>query len=132
MTMSLLFSSVGAHPSIEDYTCSLWLKELRQSKLIKKSNLRMKADSQPRTFNLHPWKVSTLITPVPPAATKVSSYWTNKRSVSVTILDRKNQIQAQLNNTVPNLAGPFEYQTQTTQFGVRLSCDPTEKAIVKN
>lgn len=126
----VLTQSVSGDRLTEDYSCQLWIKDLVKNRLETRSRIPMSADSRARRVQLPSWKVTTQIDIRSNTAGNLAGkYWTNKRAVTLIVADKKDRIQAQLNNTVPNLQGAFEYQTQTTQLGIMLSCEPLQKRI---
>jgi hypothetical protein len=118
---------------VEEYGCSITVHDLQQDIREEKAGVFMKADSKMRTYTLDSLKVIAKVDvrSLDKSDDKaVNTYWANHRAVTVAIVDLKDRVQAQMNNTVDSKTGTFEYQTKTTQYFIKLHCDPVAKIMV--
>lgn len=133
-TLCALSSPAALAGKVEEYGCSITVHDLAQDLKEEQSRIEMKSDSKLRTYRLDTLKVIAKLdfhdldkTP----DRNVNAYWANHRAVTLSVVDLKDNVQAQFNNTVDSKSGPFEYQTKTTTYFIKLHCDPVAKIVVR-
>lgn len=129
----LIHSLPSQAAKVEEYGCAITVHDLSKDAKEEQSQISMKSDSKLRTYRLDTLKVIAKLdfhdldkTP----DRHINAYWAGHRAVTLSLVDLKDNVQAQFNNTVNDRVGPFEYQTKTTQYFVKLHCDPVNKIIV--
>jgi hypothetical protein len=132
-TLCILNSPAALAAKAEEYGCSLTVQDLAQDVREEQTQIEMKSDSKLRTYKLDTLKVIAKLDfhDLDQSPDKhVNAYWANHRAVTLSVVDLKDRVQAQFNNTVEAKSGPFEYQTKTTTYFIKLHCDPVAKIVV--
>lgn len=122
-------AQLGPSPAFartEELGCSILVHDFAHDRTEARSPVPLRADSRPRTYKLDTLKVIAQLE----LHGDGNPYWAYRRAVTLTITDHKDRVRAQLNSRVDTQTGPFEYQTKTTQFHVKLRCEPaTAKSV---